>query len=198
MDEPLTYTAFLGEARITSGPLETVLPALKTRFDAGENRLVLIFDDESGQQVDFDLRGTLAEVVNRATPAPTPSPTSTPARMGPGRPKLGVVSREVSLLPSHWEWLERQPTGASAALRRLVDQAGKRDPGPQRARRAMESTGRFLSAMAGNLPNYEEASRALYRANRGQFEALTGEWPQDIRQHAWRMARDAFGEGVVT
>jgi hypothetical protein len=200
MDETRTYTAFLGEARITSGPLETVLPALKTRFDAGENRLVLIFDDESGQQVDFDLRGTLAEVIDRATPAPTPSPTPapTPARVGPGRPKLGVVSREVSLLPSHWEWLERQPNGASAALRRLVDQAGKRDPGTQRARRAMESTGRFLSALAGNLPNYEEASRALYRANQGQFEALTDEWPQDIRQHACRMARDAFGEGVAT
>ncbi|HMC62430.1 MAG TPA: DUF2239 family protein [Candidatus Solibacter sp.] len=190
MDETRTYTGFLGEARITSGPLEIVLPPLKTRFDAGENRLVLIFDDESGQQVDFDLRGTLAEVIARATPSPSPSPS--PARVGPGRPKLGVVSREVSLLPTHWEWLERQPNGASAALRRLVDQAGKRDPGPQRARRAMESTGRFLSAMAGNLANYEEASRALYRANRGQFEELIGEWPQDIRQHAHRMARDAF------
>jgi hypothetical protein len=190
MDQSPTYTGFLGEAQITSGPLETVLPVLKTRFDTGENRLVLIFDDESGRQVDFDLRGTLAEVIARATP--TPALTPTPARVGPGRPKLGVVSREVSLLPSHWEWLERQPNGASAALRRLVDQAARHEPGEQRARRAMESAGRFLSAMAGNLPNYEEASRALYRANRGQFEELIGEWPQDIRQHACRMAQDAF------
>ena len=190
MDQTRTFTGFLGEARITSGPLETVLPALKTRFDEGENCLVLIFDDESGRQVDFDLRGTLREVIARATPSPAPPA----ARVGPGRPKLGVVSREVSLLPGHWEWLERQPNGASAALRRLVDQAAKRDPGEQRARRAMESAGRFLSAMAGNLPNYEEASRALYRANRGQFEELIGAWPQDIRQHACRMAQDAFGE----
>jgi hypothetical protein len=194
MNETRNYTAFLGEARIISGSLETMLPVLKTGFDGGENGLVLIFDDESGRQVDFDLRGTLAEVIARAAPTPVPSAP----RVGPGRPKLGVVSREVSLLPSHWEWLERQPNGASAALRRLVDQAGKRDPGPQRARRAMESTGRFLSAMAGNLPNYEEANRALYRANRGRFEELIGEWPQDIRQHACRMAQDAFGEGNAT
>jgi hypothetical protein len=190
MDQTPAYTAFLGETLIASGPLETLLPSLKTRFDAGENPLVLIFDDESGRQVDFDLRGTLAEAMARAMPVPSP----TPPRLGPGRPKLGVVSREVSLLPSHWEWLELQPNGASAALRRLVDQAGKREPGPQRARRAMESTGRFLTGMAGNLPNYEEASRALYRANRGRFEELIGEWPPDIRRHASQMAQEAFGE----
>jgi hypothetical protein len=188
MDETRIFTAFLGESRIASGPLESVLPELKTRFDAGEDRpiaeMLLIFDDESGQQVDFDMRGTLAEVIARATPSP--------ARVGPGRPKLGVISREVSLLPSHWQWLERQPNGASAALRRLVDQASKRSPGEQRARRAMESTGRFLSAMAGNRPNYEEANRALYRANRDQFEELIAAWPKDIREHACRMALDAF------
>jgi hypothetical protein len=184
MDETRTYTAFLAETRIASGPLETVLPVLKARFDAGENTLVFIFDDQSGRQVDFDLRGSLAEVTARATP--------TQARVGPGRPKLGVASREVSLLPRHWQWLEEQPNGASAALRRLVDQASKREPGEQRARQAMESTGRFLSAMAGNLPNYEEASRALYRSNRSRFEELMQDWPQDIIHQASRMAHDAF------
>ena len=190
MAELRTYTAFLGETLIATGPLESVLPTLKTRFDAGENRLMLIFDDETGRQVDFDLRGTLGEVIARATPSP--------ARLGPGRPKLGVVSREVSLLPSHWDWLERQPNGASAALRRLVDQAIKCAPGEQRARRAMESTGRFLSAVAGDLPNYEEANRALYRANRSRFEELIGEWPPDIREHVRRMAQDAFEASVTT
>jgi hypothetical protein len=193
MDEPRTYTAFAGETQIASGNLDTVLPVVKTTFEAGGDCMVLIFEDDSGRQVDFDLRGTLAEVIARAMPSPSPSPA--PPRVGPGRPKLGVVSREVSLLPRHWEWLEGQPTGASAALRRLVEQAAKQPDGPQRARRAMESTGRFLSGMAGNLPNYEEANRALYRTNRGRFEELTNDWPQDIRDHARRMAQDVFGEG---
>src|SRR5438045_5164301 len=99
-----TYCVFRNETRIAAGPLDTVLPVLKGRFDAGDDRLVLIFDDQTGRQVDFDLRGTLAEVIARAAPAPV--------RVGPGRPKLGVVCREVSLLPSHWEWLEAQPNGA--------------------------------------------------------------------------------------
>jgi hypothetical protein len=185
MHEPRTYTAFLGDSRIASGSLETLLPALKTQFDS-ENRLLLIFDDQTGRQVDFDLRGTLAEILARVAPAMP--------RTGPGRPKLGVVSREVSLLPSHWDWLEQQPNGASAALRRLVDQAARHEPREQSARRSMESAGRFLSAMAGDLPNYEEASRALYRANRDQFEELTRLWPPDIRDHAARMAQAAFPE----
>ncbi|MFY0534142.1 DUF2239 family protein [Nannocystis pusilla] len=46
-----------------------------------------------------------------------------PARTGPGRPKLGVVSREVSLLPRHWEWLERQPSGSR---RRCADSSRRR------------------------------------------------------------------------
>jgi hypothetical protein len=186
VDQQLYYSAFVGETRIAYGSLETVLPVLKARFDSGQNDLALIFDDRTGKQVDFDLRGTLAEVLARAVPSL--------ARTGPGRPRLGVVSREVSLLPSHWEWLEMQPNGASAALRRLVDQASKREPAGQRARLAKESTGRFLSAMAGNLPDYEEANRALYQANRSRFEALTALWPADIRDQAARMSRDAFDE----
>jgi hypothetical protein len=102
------------------------------------------------------------------------------------------VSREVSLLPRHWEWLEQQPNGASAALRRLVDQARKSETSEQRARRAMDAAGRFLTAMAGNLPGYEEASRALYGGNRARFEELIRDWPADIRAQAERMARDVF------
>jgi uncharacterized protein len=128
--------------------------------------------------VDFDLRGALNEVVARALPARS--------RSGPGRPKLGVVSREASLLPRHWAWLEQQPNGASAALRRLVDQARKREPAEQRARLATEAVGRFMSAMADNLPGYEEASRALYAANRAHFEDLILHWPHDIRAYIQR------------
>lgn len=101
------------------------------------------------------------------------------------------MSREVSLLPRHWEWLEQHPGGASAALRRLVEEARKREPGKQRARQAADAASRFMSAMAGNLPNYEEATRALYRARRAAFEQLVADWPHDIRKHVLRLAEGA-------
>ena len=147
MTEDLTYTAFAGEKMIASGPLPAMLPKVKECFDGSDSALFSIFEDQTGRQVDFDLRGTLAEVLANAAPVRP--------RSGPGRPKLGVVSREISLLPRHWTWLEKQPNGASAALRRLVDQARKQDPDKQRARLARDATIRFMSAMAGNLPGYE-------------------------------------------
>ena len=189
MEENRTYTAFVGETLVASGPLETMLPEVKARFDRDASTIFLIFEDQSGRQVDFDLRGAVDEVVARALPAPP--------RTGPGRPKLGVVSREVSLLPRHWEWLEQQPNGASAALRRLVEEARKRDPGKERARLATEAAGRILSAMAGDLSGYEEASRALYAANRARFEELILDWPRDIRAYMQRQAEDAFGYAVT-
>ncbi|NVL67960.1 DUF2239 family protein, partial [Escherichia coli] len=115
------------------------------------------------------------EVLARAAPEPP--------RVGPGRPKLGVVSREVSLLPRHWEWLEIQPNGISAALRRLVEEARKRDPEGDRARLAIEAASRFMSAMAGDLPNFEEASRALFAKDDERFVSLIAEWPADVRNH---------------
>ena len=185
MEEIRTYTAFVGETLIASGALEAMLPVVKAKFDRDASALFLIFEDQSGRQVDFDLRGTVDEVVARALPAPP--------RTGPGRPKLGVVSREVSLLPRHWDWLEQQPNGASAALRRLVEEARRRDPGKERARLATAAAGRILSAMAGNLPGYEEASRALYAGNRAHFEELIRDWPRDIRAYIQRRVEDAFG-----
>jgi hypothetical protein len=167
MEDGLTYTAFAGETRIASGPLTEVLPILKARFDQAISEMVLIFEDQTGKQVDFDLRDT-----------------PNPPRNGPGRPKLGVVSREISLLPRHWEWLEQQPNGLSAALRRLVEQEKRRQPAEQRARQATEATGRFLTAMAGNLPGYEEATRALWAGDRTRFDDLIRNWPPDIRAHA--------------
>ena len=169
MENDTTYTAFVGTDLLASGTRDEVLAALKSRFDRDAGTLILTFEDQTGRQVDFDLRGTLADVLARYRLAP--------ARVGPGRPKLGVVAREVSLLPRHWEWLEQQPSGASAAIRRLVDEARKRDPGEQQARSAIEASGRFLSAMAGNLPGYEEASRALYARKRKRFDDLIREWP---------------------
>jgi hypothetical protein len=175
MDSP-RYSVFAGTNHVVSGPLETVLPVLKQHFDRDPGAPVLVFDDRTGSQVDFDLRGPLSEILARAVPQRP--------RIGPGRPKLGVTSREISLLPRHWEWLERQPNGASATIRRLVDQARKKEPGDQRTREAVAAAGRFLSAIAGNYPNFEEATRALYARDRGRFEDLVRDWPHDIRVHA--------------
>lgn len=179
-----TFTAFLETTLLASGPLDAILPPVKAQFDRDPGTLILIFEDQTGRQVDFDLGGSLAEVLARAMPECL--------RSGPGRPRLGVVPREVSLLPRHWEWLEQQPSGASAALRRLVDDARKRDPEEQRARLAIEAAGRFLTAIAGDFAGYEEVDRALYRRNRQRFEELVREWPPDIRTHLERMIHDAF------
>jgi hypothetical protein len=184
MSECADYTAFADQVRIASGPLDQVLPTLKGRFDRGESAAILIFEDRTGRQVDFDLRGPLDEVLARVAPPPP--------RTGPGRPKLGVVSREISLLPRHWEWLEEQPNGASAALRRLVDQARSQDQGSSSARHALEAASRFMSAMAGNLAGFEEATRALYQKDRGRLEGLIADWPVDIRLHVLRLAGDAI------
>jgi hypothetical protein len=178
MPEIRTYTAFAGGALIASGALDTLLPKLKARFDQSPNDLISVFEDQTGRQVDFDLRGVL-HPGNQDAPAP---------RVGPGRPKLGVSAREITLLPQHWAWLEQQPNGSSAALRRLVDQAMKREPEKQRARLAMDAACRLMSAIAGNLPNYEEATRALYAQDRERFETLIQGWPKDMREYLVRVA----------
>jgi len=173
-----TYTAFVGDRLLVSGSLSSVIPRTKEHLDRGEGERLLIFDDQTGQQVEFDLRGTVEEVLARVAPPPP--------RTGPGRPKLGVVSREVSLLPRHWEWLEQQPSGASAALRRLVEEASKKSPGKERARLARDAAYKVMSVMAGNLPGFEEASRALFAKDHARFEALIRDWPKDIRDHLAR------------
>jgi uncharacterized protein len=175
------YTAFVGEHLVASGPLEELLPKLKATFDRNHSTLFLIFDDETGAQVDFDLRGTVAEVLARHCP--------NPPQTGPGRPRLGVTSREITLLPRHWEWLGRQPNGASAALRRLIDEARKREPAEMRRQQAIDATERFLFAMAGNLPGYEEATRALYRGDSERFAELMSPWPKDVRNYALRLLK---------
>jgi hypothetical protein len=179
-DEP-RYTAFAGDRLLASGARREVLLAVKARHDAG-GEPVLVFEDATGRQIDFDLRGTPEQVVARAEAAP---------RAGPGRPKLGVVSREVSLLPRHWEWLEQQPSGSSAALRRLVDEARKREPDRERARRVREAAGRFMWAMAGDLPGFEEASRALYAGDAKRLRAQVRGWPKDVRAHLLALSEEA-------
>jgi hypothetical protein len=175
------YTAFVGERLVASGSLEELLPKLKAMFDRNHSTLFLVFDDETGTQVDFDLRGTLAEVLARNC--------SNPPQAGPGRPRLGVIAREITLLPRHWEWLGQQPSGASAAIRRLIDEARKREPAEMRRQQALQATERFLFAMAGNLPGYEEASRALFRGESQRFAELISPWPEDVRNYALRLSQ---------
>jgi uncharacterized protein len=184
--EEATYTAFAGMRQIATGDLRTMLGQAKQYLDRDGDETVLIFEDRTGRQIDFDFRGTIEEVWERTVPQ-SRSP-------GPGRPRLGVIGREVSLLPSHWAWLEAQPNGASAALRRLVEEARKRDPGEARAREAVAAAGRFMWAVAGNLPNFEEASRALYGRNHARFRETVEGWPADIRAHLERLTEPCFAE----
>jgi hypothetical protein len=188
MDPETSHVAFAGVRRVAAGLLREVLPVLKQRFDQDPAELVLVFETDTGCQVDFDLRGSLEEVLERHA--------ALPAR-GPGRPKLGVTSREVSLLPRHWSWLEEHPSGISGALRRLVEHAMQEEGGPERARRRRAALSRFLSAMAGDRPHYEEACRALFAGDAERFEALVQRWPKDIREYAIEQARAAAQVGAA-
>ena len=183
VEEQLSHVAFAGDSVVAEGSLPAVLTAIKRRFDAGDGPDVLCFEAQTGRQVDFDLQGSLDDVLARSVP---------PTRVGPGRPRLGVVAREVSLLPRHWEWLEQQPNGASAALRRLVDEARGRDPAFAKARTAKEACHRFMTAMAGNRPGYEEAIRSLYAGDEARFEGQIAAWPESVTRQVRRLATDAF------
>lgn len=182
----------------------------------GTERLAL-FLDETGAPFDIDRRGTPDEVVERLRwhplvgrrPARKDTDQGTdqaigqaldeavdqaPAeRRGPGRPRLGVVSREVSLLPRHWDWLAGQRGGASATLRRLVDAARRESEGPDRARRARDAAYRVMAELAGDRPGFEDACRALYAGNWEAFDRATASWPPDVRAYAARMAAPARG-----
>ena len=179
-------TAFDGPRFLARGALLDVALAVKAALVRRPTASVLTFEDVSGRVIDLDLRGTDAEVVSRLT-RHRPDGDDTPAR-GRGRPKLGVVAREVTLLPRHWEWLAAQPGGASQALRRLVDQARRTDGGRSRLRAAQEAAYRFMAAMAGDLPGFEEASRALFAADRDRFDRHIAAWPDDVQAYADELA----------
>ncbi|CAN7176717.1 DUF2239 family protein [Phyllobacterium sp. LjRoot231] len=174
-------TAFQGVRKIASGARAEVALAAKRAGDTGE--AVLIFDDMTGKQVEFDLRGSDAEILARLDPAEPRKP---------GRPKLGVTAREVTLLPRQWDWLNGQPGGASVTLRKLVDAARNANGGRERKWQAQEAADRFMLAMAGNQPHYEEVGRALYAGNVQRFIDLIEGWPQGIRDHVRRLAEPAF------
>ncbi|MEN0076398.1 MAG: DUF2239 family protein [Paracraurococcus sp.] len=186
--DPAAFTAFQGTDRLAAGPAAEVALAVRAAQDRAPEKPVLIFDDRTGRQVDFDLRGSPEEIRARLA-----APAETTEQRGPGRPRLGVAAREVTLLPRHWDWLNAQPGGASVALRRLVEAARTSHAAGDAARLARQAADAFMLAMAGNLPGYEAASRALYAGDRARFEAETAAWPADLRAHARRLAAAGLG-----
>lgn len=200
-------TAFVGQELLLTGPLSQVALALAVRQSTGVTDTVLVFDDATGCIVDLDLRGGDAEILERISQPPKthagryrPKTDAAsdlteleggPGQKSRGRPKLGVVAREVTLLPRQWKWLTDQPNGASATLRRLVDEARK-VAGPRQQRRAAQDAAyRFMQAIAGDLPGYEEATRALFADDRSTLEDRVAAWPEDIRHYALRLALGA-------
>ena len=193
--------AFAGPRLIAAGKLSEVAIATQAAESAGLDRTPIIFDAVTSEPIDLDLRGTPEELLARVL-APSPSKSESEyveadAHRGPGRPRLGVVGREVTLLPRHWDWLATQPGGASAAIRRLVDQARVTHADRDRTRRAQEYAYRFMTAMLGDQPDFEEATRALFAPDRERFTELTARWPADLRDHARRLADNAFSQEAV-
>ncbi|HZR74878.1 DUF2239 family protein [Bradyrhizobium sp.] len=190
-----SFTAFEGQRRLVTGTLAEVALAVRR---AGQAAPIVIFSDATGRSLDLDLRGSDEEIVARlpkTAPAPVEPETQASEPRGRGRPKLGVVAREVTLLPRHWEWLNARPGGASVALRKLVDEARRANGDRDRQRAARDAAYHFMSTMAGNRVGFEEASRALFADDRRRFGELIAAWPVDIRDHIVKLA---FSDRVPT
>lgn len=186
---PVTLTAFLQRRQIAHGNLSELLRQLKATPIGNEP--VFIFNDQTGKRLDIHVQGDEASAI-AAYPelAEQPSEEATAVKTR-GRPKLGVAAKEVTLLPRHWEWLATQPGGASATLRRLIEQARKASEPADSKRRRHESAYQFMHEVAGDLPEYETCLRALFADDEVAFNAAMEGWPQDIRRYA---AALAFGK----
>lgn len=195
MPSSQTLIAYFGSRRIAEGAPREVARAARQVAQADGSASILIFDACTSRPVEFDLRGSEAEVLARLEQA-SEEPAATVR--GRGRPRLGVTAREVTLLPRHWDWLAGEPGGASAVLRRLVEKAMRGGEGPARARQAAEAVDRFMSAMTGDLPGHEEASRAFWRGEKETFHALIETWPTDVREHLRTLAGRAWTERAAT
>ncbi|EOT7483523.1 TPA: DUF2239 family protein [Pseudomonas aeruginosa] len=183
-----SFTCFDGTRRLLTAALPEVALALKQAVAGGAAGPLLVFDNATGRSVDLDIRGSSEDLLARLVVAGERQPAEEAAPRGRGRPKLGVVAREVTLLPRHWEWLAAQPGGASVALRKLVEEARRSQSG--RARQAQERAYHFMNAMAGDLPGFEEATRALFAGDPEGFAERIAGWPTDVREHAAWLASD--------
>jgi len=182
---PGSFACFDGRRRLANGPLHEAALAAKQALAANAAGPVLLFDNATGRSIDVDLRGDDAQIVARFAPAPDAPPAEAPEaeKRGRGRPSLGVVAREVTLLPRHWDWLAAQPGGASVALRKLVETEKRTQAARDQRRQAQERAYHFMSAMAGDLPGFEEASRALFASDTERFREMLAAWPGDISSH---------------
>ena len=205
---PPDFIAFEGPRCLAQGTLSEVALQVKAATETRPLARFMVFNARSSEILDFDHRGTADEVLARlalthpGVQQPTTDTKVDPqakscgdaalAKSGPGRPKLGVVAREITLLPRHWAWLASQPGGASVALRKLVEQARREGQDQDERRLSQEASYRFMSAMAGSLDGFEEAARALFAADRPRFEALMAPWPTDIQTHLQQLAQSAL------
>ncbi len=185
---PLTYTAFLEGRRLATGPLHEVAVAVLRAQQTQPEEHPLVFSNASGQSVDLNLRGGEDAIAARYTEA---APAQAPR--GRGRPKLGVVAREVTLLPEHWDWLAAQPGGASVSLRKLVHEARRNGGERDRIRQGRERAYQAMSTLAGDLPGFEEASRALFAGDHERLVAEMTTWPDDVRAYVLELAEPAPG-----
>ena len=182
MNTENTYTAFIGNDRLITDSLLNVALTIKTQQNTSTP--VLIFNDQTGQAIDVHIIGSTADIQQRyAEPE---------AIKKVGRPKLGVISREITLLQKHWDWLDQQSSSASAVIRKLIDQELNNPLSKSNIMLAKQATDRFMSAMLGNMPNYEEATRALYQGNKDQFLQLIEHYPIDLKTYVLTLSQHVF------
>lgn len=186
-----TYTAFLKDKLVISGPLSEVVLNIKNNKLA-ESEGMLIFSNDTGKTMDFNFQGTKQDILKRLEVFVSNEEEDSTTVAGPGRPKLGVISREVSLLPRHWEWLANQPGGASATLRLLVEEAKKKSQSAPTMKQVQERVYKVMSVLAGDLPGYEEALRALYKKDTATFFSYIEQWPRDIQRYLKSLGETIF------
>ncbi|MFL5815400.1 MAG: DUF2239 family protein [Bdellovibrionia bacterium] len=185
-------SAFAGHKRIAHGALAEVALKVKDYLERHKDSSILVFDDASAKPIDLDLRGN-ARTITQRYQVVADDEIQPEKKSGPGRPKLGVIAREVTLLPRHWDWLASQPGGASVTLRKLVEEAKAKNHKRDQIRLAQEAAHRFMSALAGDLPGYEEALRAFYAKKFETFSKLIDSWPKDVRDYVQQLAAPVTG-----
>jgi hypothetical protein len=186
------YSAFEDAKLLFQGELSDVVLKIKKYLGSDRNSAILIFSEDTGKLMDFNFQGTTQAVLKRLevfTSAEQMNPSS-----GPGRPRLGVVSREVSLLPRHWEWLAARSGGASATIRLLVEEAQKKSSTNPSIKQMQERVYRVMSVLAGDFHGYEEALRALYKRDRKSFVSRIETWPKDVQKYLNDLGKPVFEE----